>query len=134
MPVAPAAPAPLPGEEKRRLSEKRASASREASSAGLARRLKVALLLSGGVDSSVALRLLLAAGHDVTAFYLQIWFQEYFRNTWSEARSPRAWGAIFFFFLRGGGRPGGQKARAPPRESPFHLSLFLNRSRFPTAF
>lgn len=39
------------------------------------RRLKVALLLSGGVDSSVALRLLHAAGHSCTAFYLKIWFQ-----------------------------------------------------------
>ncbi|KAK9811246.1 hypothetical protein WJX72_000616 [[Myrmecia] bisecta] len=45
--------------------------------------LRVALLLSGGVDSSVALRLLKAAGHQVTAFYLQIWFQEDFRNFWS---------------------------------------------------
>ena len=45
-------------------------------------RLKVAVLLSGGVDSSLALRLLLAAGHECTAFYLQIWFQEDFRNTW----------------------------------------------------
>ncbi len=34
--------------------------------------LKVALLLSGGVDSSLALKLLLAAGHHVTAFYLQV--------------------------------------------------------------
>jgi tRNA-specific 2-thiouridylase len=33
------------------------------------------VLLSGGVDSSLALRLLVAAGHDVRAFYLQIWFQ-----------------------------------------------------------
>ena len=45
-------------------------------------RLRVALLLSGGVDSSLALRLLQAAGHAVTAFYLQIWFQEDFRNSW----------------------------------------------------
>ncbi|KAL6499614.1 hypothetical protein OROGR_027524 [Orobanche gracilis] len=37
--------------------------------------LKVAVLLSGGVDSSVALRLLHAAGHLCTAFYLKIWFQ-----------------------------------------------------------
>ena len=37
--------------------------------------LKVAVLLSGGVDSSVALRLLHAAGHSCTAFYLKIWFQ-----------------------------------------------------------
>jgi len=46
------------------------------------RRLKIAMLLSGGVDSSVALALLHAAGHKVTAFYLQIWFQEDFRNSW----------------------------------------------------
>ena len=44
--------------------------------------LRVAVLLSGGVDSSLALRLLQAAGHAVTAFYLQIWFQEDFRNSW----------------------------------------------------
>ncbi|KAM6577477.1 hypothetical protein CsatB_029314 [Cannabis sativa] len=46
--------------------------------------LKVAVLLSGGVDSSVALRLLHAAGHSCTAFYLKIWFQEDFDNFWSE--------------------------------------------------
>ncbi|KAJ4844007.1 hypothetical protein Tsubulata_010781 [Turnera subulata] len=46
--------------------------------------LKVAVLLSGGVDSSVALRLLHAAGHHCTAFYLKIWFQEDFENFWSE--------------------------------------------------
>lgn len=39
------------------------------------KRLRVAVLLSGGVDSSVALRLLHAAGHSCTAFYLKIWFQ-----------------------------------------------------------
>jgi len=38
-------------------------------------RLNVAVLLSGGVDSSLALRLLVAAGHYCKAFYLQIWFQ-----------------------------------------------------------
>jgi tRNA-5-taurinomethyluridine 2-sulfurtransferase len=37
--------------------------------------LGVAVLVSGGVDSSVALRLLHAAGHRCTAFYLKIWFQ-----------------------------------------------------------
>lgn len=42
----------------------------------------MAVLLSGGVDSSLALHLLKAAGHKVTAFYLQIWFQEDFRNFW----------------------------------------------------
>ena len=46
------------------------------------RPLDVAVLLSGGVDSSLALHLLVAAGHQVTAFYLQIWFQEDFRNFW----------------------------------------------------
>ena len=35
----------------------------------------MAVLLSGGVDSSLALRLLVAAGHRCQAFYLQIWFQ-----------------------------------------------------------
>lgn len=48
------------------------------------KRLKVAVLLSGGVDSSVALRLLHAAGHACTAFYLKIWFQEDYENFWSE--------------------------------------------------
>ncbi|KAL9247917.1 hypothetical protein vseg_021294 [Gypsophila vaccaria] len=47
-------------------------------------RLKIAVLVSGGVDSSVALRLLHAAGHSCTAFYLKIWFQEDFENFWSE--------------------------------------------------
>ena len=42
----------------------------------------MAVLLSGGVDSSLALRLLQAAGHVCTAFYLQIWFHEDFRNSW----------------------------------------------------
>lgn len=46
--------------------------------------LKVAVLVSGGVDSSVALRLLHAAGHSCTAFYLKIWFQEDFENYWTE--------------------------------------------------
>ncbi|KAJ0084633.1 hypothetical protein Patl1_29761 [Pistacia atlantica] len=46
--------------------------------------LKIAVLVSGGVDSSVVLRLLHAAGHSCTAFYLKIWFQEDFENFWSE--------------------------------------------------
>ncbi len=40
--------------------------------------MKVALLLSGGVDSSVALRLLLDQGHDVTAYYIKVWLEEEF--------------------------------------------------------
>ncbi len=39
--------------------------------------MKIAVLLSGGVDSSVALRLLKAEKrHDITAFYLKIWLEE----------------------------------------------------------
>ena len=41
--------------------------------------MKIAVLLSGGVDSSVALRLLQEQGHDVTAFYLKIWLQEEYK-------------------------------------------------------
>jgi tRNA (5-methylaminomethyl-2-thiouridylate)-methyltransferase len=40
--------------------------------------MKIPVLLSGGVDSSVALRLLKDEGHDVTAFYLKIWLQDEF--------------------------------------------------------
>lgn len=38
--------------------------------------MKIAVLISGGVDSSVALRLLHAQGHDITAFYLKIWLED----------------------------------------------------------
>jgi tRNA-specific 2-thiouridylase len=38
--------------------------------------MKIAVLASGGVDSSVALRLLQEQGHDVTAFYLKIWLED----------------------------------------------------------
>lgn len=38
--------------------------------------MKVAVLVSGGVDSSVALRLLKEEGHDVTAFYLKVWLED----------------------------------------------------------
>lgn len=37
---------------------------------------KIAVLVSGGVDSSVALALLKKAGFDVTAFYIKIWLEE----------------------------------------------------------
>lgn len=37
---------------------------------------QVALLLSGGVDSSVALKLLLDQGYTVRAFYLKIWLED----------------------------------------------------------
>jgi len=39
-------------------------------------RKKIAVLVSGGVDSSVALRLLKEQGHDLTAFYLKIWLED----------------------------------------------------------
>jgi len=38
--------------------------------------MKIAVLLSGGVDSSVALRLLKEQGHTLTAFYLKIWLED----------------------------------------------------------
>ncbi|MEK7672377.1 MAG: tRNA 2-thiouridine(34) synthase MnmA [Patescibacteria group bacterium] len=38
--------------------------------------MKVAVLVSGGVDSSVALRLLKDLGHEVHAFYLKIWLED----------------------------------------------------------
>ncbi len=41
-------------------------------------RMKTAVLTSGGVDSSVALRLLQYEGHELTAFYLKIWLQDEF--------------------------------------------------------
>ena len=40
--------------------------------------MKIAVLLSGGVDSSVALNLLKKEGHDITAFILKIWLQDEF--------------------------------------------------------
>lgn len=40
--------------------------------------MKVAVLLSGGVDSSVALYLLKEKKYDLTAFYLKIWLQDEF--------------------------------------------------------
>ena len=38
--------------------------------------MKIAVLASGGVDSSVALHLLKNEGHDITAFYLKIWLED----------------------------------------------------------
>jgi tRNA (5-methylaminomethyl-2-thiouridylate)-methyltransferase len=38
--------------------------------------MKIAVLLSGGVDSSVALKLLQEQGHDLTAYYLKIWLED----------------------------------------------------------
>jgi sulfur transfer protein SufE len=64
---------------------KRASAEDAAASPSIAERTtsrtgagrgRVALLLSGGVDSSVALHLLLQKGYDVTCYYLKIWLQD----------------------------------------------------------
>ncbi len=38
--------------------------------------MKYAVLVSGGVDSSVALRLVRDQGHQVTAFYIKIWLED----------------------------------------------------------
>lgn len=38
--------------------------------------MKIAVLVSGGVDSSVALQLLRNQGYDITAFYLKIWLED----------------------------------------------------------
>lgn len=38
--------------------------------------MNIAVLVSGGVDSSVALRLLKDQGHTITAFYLKIWLED----------------------------------------------------------
>ena len=38
--------------------------------------MRIAALVSGGVDSSVALSLLRQEGHDVTAFYLKVWLED----------------------------------------------------------
>lgn len=38
--------------------------------------MKIAVLASGGVDSSVALKLLKDQGHELTAFYLKIWLED----------------------------------------------------------
>lgn len=38
--------------------------------------MRIAVLVSGGVDSSVALALLKEQGHDITAFYLKIWLED----------------------------------------------------------
>lgn len=40
--------------------------------------MKVAMLISGGVDSSVALRLLKEQGYEITAFYIKIWMEDKF--------------------------------------------------------
>ena len=42
----------------------------------LQKQSKIAVLVSGGVDSSVSLALLKNAGHDVRAFYLKIWLED----------------------------------------------------------
>jgi len=38
--------------------------------------MKIAVLISGGVDSTLALRLLKDGGHDIVAFYLKIWLED----------------------------------------------------------
>lgn len=42
--------------------------------------MNIAVLVSGGVDSSVALRLLQEQGHKLTAFYLKIWLEDEFAH------------------------------------------------------
>ena len=42
--------------------------------------MKIAVLVSGGVDSSVALKILKDQGHDVTAFYIKIWMEDKFSH------------------------------------------------------
>jgi tRNA-specific 2-thiouridylase len=42
--------------------------------------MKIAVLVSGGVDSSVALRLLKDAGHELTAYYIKIWMEDKFSH------------------------------------------------------
>eukprot|EP00979_Chaetoceros_neogracilis_P012819 scaffold3493_cov205-Chaetoceros_neogracile.AAC.2 len=49
---------------------------KQSSSTPEGKRPTVAMLLSGGVDSSVALNLLVRQGYDVTAFYLKIWLED----------------------------------------------------------
>ena len=38
--------------------------------------MKIAALISGGVDSSVALNILKNEGHDLTAYYLKVWLED----------------------------------------------------------
>ncbi len=38
--------------------------------------MRIAALVSGGVDSSVAVKLLVDQGHDVRAFYLKVWLED----------------------------------------------------------
>ena len=38
--------------------------------------MKIAVLASGGVDSTVALHILKEQGHDLTAFYLKVWMED----------------------------------------------------------
>ena len=52
------------------------SSNTENQNGSTAHKPKVAMLLSGGVDSSVALHLLLRQGYNVTAFYLRIWLED----------------------------------------------------------
>lgn len=42
--------------------------------------MKIACLVSGGVDSSVSLAILKETGYDVTAFYLKIWLEDEHRH------------------------------------------------------
>jgi tRNA (5-methylaminomethyl-2-thiouridylate)-methyltransferase len=65
------------GEEAKQPSGENMETSLQTSNAnGSERQPTVAMLLSGGVDSSVAMHLLLRQNYNVTAFYLRIWLED----------------------------------------------------------
>lgn len=76
--------------------------------------MKVAVLISGGVDSSVALRLLKEQGYSVTAFYLKIWLEEEFsflgECPWEEDLS----------FARGVCKQAGVELKVVPLQKEYH--------------